>query len=326
MIQRADYEAVYELLKQPQPAEQTQCCLCCSCGPKWSPWARYLCIGCVVVVVAGLAAGGYFLWNALRPLNLTTVDASPLVAASNVVACPWGGYVPLNGSSTALLLPAALGRVSEASSDAPAVLVLLSDSVTLCWPPANASAAAAVARSSSTPPEYFVEAATFWPGGQGPATWSVVAGPTNLTHATVAGLLPATRVGLRVRQGSGDGNRTSPARNVTTPNHGACGDAADVDAFHEHWDTLQHQIQGCLIGCIFNPDKETCALRCVEQTIGFSSACSACWVSMGQCAADECLGPCLDPSSAKCKQCTKDKCFPDAVTCTGIPMSRFPGV
>ena len=62
---------------------------------------------------------------------------------------------------------------------------------------------------------------------------------------------------------------------------------------------------------------------CVEK-LGFSSGCSDCWVSLANCTKSNCIWKCFNPSSSSCKKCAKDKCFPDLVSCSGIPENELP--
>lgn len=318
----------------------------CFClGPKTSVPCRVACGVTIAALVAAAVTLGVILARILVPTNNAVLPASSVVPATLVVACPWGGYFPLNKNSTVgapfgveskVVAVSDWERVADSAGAAPAVLISLPDSVTLCWAAVNTSSSASTgaAASAGMMVSYVVEGATWWDGSTGQAIWATADGGEagNSTHATLTGLLPATRVSFRVRAvvtapgGESLRNVTSPELNVTLPSHGACGDASDIEQFHAHWDSLQPTIQGCLIGCILDPNRDSCAIACIESHLGFSGACSTCWLGLGQCTASECLGECLDPSSQACKQCAKAKCFPATVECTGIPMARFPGV
>lgn len=107
-----------------------------------------------------------------------------------------------------------------------------------------------------------------------------------------------------------------------TSDNGNCGNAADIRTFYLTKTSMKGDIQGCLIGCIGQGGD--CAANCVHTKVGLSLTCAQCWAAEGQCTLDNCILPCLDPNSDACKQCSKDKCFPACVQCSGVPMWAFP--
>ena len=116
----------------------------------------------------------------------------------------------------------------------------------------------------------------------------------------------------------------SAVRSVETEGRLACGNAADVDKFRAARATLKPTVQGCLTGCILSPHRETCAASCISTNLGLSGLCSQCWVKMGDCTLRECKWDCLKPKSSACAACTEAHCFPQACSCTGIPLAYFP--
>lgn len=164
-------------------------------------------------------------------------------------------------------------------------------------------------------------------------------------------LLPATLYHMKLRAWvhppAGSPNATAPdavssVGRATTGNAGGCGNAADIAAWRAAKATAKGDIQDCLGGCALNKHPQSCANTCIQQKVKVSESCAACWVAEGDCTLDHCLGPCLDPTSAACKSCSKKvrarsarpvpmpltdaakNCFPSCVACTGIPEWAFP--
>jgi len=296
----------------------------------------------VWLVLLGLAAAAtVLLLRLLDSPAQSSIVQLPLVPASSVVRCPWGGVLPVHFAPVlgdGDELPGSPGPSGGGSEPAPAPLLVLPESVTLCWRPANGSS-------------YWLEHTDWWGGGPhdkaeraaaegGPGAhpgrlsslgpW-VSAPAGNSTHATVRHLLPATTVAFRVRVSgtSPDGtplNETSPAVNHTLPPRGSCGNPSDVGRFRATYDRFQSTVQECLGLCALDPHPTTCAGKCMRESLGLTAACADCWVGLGQCTLGKCPLCILAPTGADCKACSKGKCFPATVACSGIPMWRFPGI
>lgn len=115
---------------------------------------------------------------------------------------------------------------------------------------------------------------------------------------------------------------------------------------------MKGDIQHCLIKCATSG--YGCAVSCIQENVGsglgrglqrkitrkwsptacpslysgkqvgLSKGCAQCWATEGECTLQKCLGPCTNPGSSGCKQCSEDKCFPGCVQCSGIPRYFFP--
>eukprot|EP00045_Choanoeca_perplexa_P009529 m.92182 g.92182 ORF g.92182 m.92182 type:complete len:567 (-) comp14938_c0_seq1:1333-3033(-) len=147
-------------------------------------------------------------------------------------------------------------------------------------------------------------------------------GNTSVTSYTSTDLFPSQTYHFRVRAWNTAGaGPWSSSQGYTTAYQGACGNPADAQAYYKTKKTMKASIQGCMISHAASPSK---AAECIQQKCGLSQGCSACWVDEGSCTVKNCLGPCINPSSAACKQCSEDKCFPACVVCSGVPRLYFP--
>jgi hypothetical protein len=99
---------------------------------------------------------------------------------------------------------------------------------------------------------------------------------------------------------------------------GSCGNAGDVTIFAKLRNTIRPSIQSSFFRCIASG--EECAINDIVKNTGLTHDCATCWGNLGECSLSNCIGPCLDPKSKACEDCSKQKCFPACQTCTGLPM------
>eukprot|EP01062_Namystynia_karyoxenos_P081454 TRINITY_DN896_c0_g1_i1.p2 TRINITY_DN896_c0_g1~~TRINITY_DN896_c0_g1_i1.p2 ORF type:complete len:284 (+),score=114.97 TRINITY_DN896_c0_g1_i1:69-854(+) len=78
---------------------------------------------------------------------------------------------------------------------------------------------------------------------------------------------------------------------------------------------FQDEMTACGKQCL---GKDTCVSQCIAGKEGYSSACAACFGTLGQCTASNCLTKCLSGRTPTCTQCVKDAgCDSAFATCTG---------
>lgn len=135
-------------------------------------------------------------------------------------------------------------------------------------------------------------------------------------HSTAppADLVRTTRIGAPeappVDAGPGPGDvDAGPLAN-------ACNNEADIAALDTHQDPGAAS-QSCAIGCVTNQDP-LCEQTCVEDNIGVSTGCAACFADMIACTLDNCLLQCAAGASPTCNTCQENNCFPGFVACAGI--------
>lgn len=88
---------------------------------------------------------------------------------------------------------------------------------------------------------------------------------------------------------------------------------------------MKGDIQDCIISCwLQQSNDKKCTVDCIHTKLGLSDDCATCWYDEGSCTVQNCAGVCLNPKSAACKACSKAKCFPQCVQCSGVPMWAFP--
>jgi len=139
----------------------------------------------------------------------------------------------------------------------------------------------------------------------------------------LSGLLPATAYRLRARAkyvlrnvGSLQASPWSDIVRSTTKTRGACGDSHNLPMQKTHFNTLKTTVQWCILTALGNADR---ASACISSKIGFTDACSRCWVDEGKCAASKCPACLTSPAGQPCEDCCLEKCFPPLVQCTGLP-------
>eukprot|EP00039_Didymoeca_costata_P012874 m.187723 g.187723 ORF g.187723 m.187723 type:complete len:518 (-) comp15612_c0_seq10:2463-4016(-) len=111
---------------------------------------------------------------------------------------------------------------------------------------------------------------------------------------------------------------------ATTANKGACGNLADLQQWKKYYNELQKDIKTIFLECMASPNKRNCASKKIQQLLGFSEACSECWVDDGICTMLNCGTSCLNPKSTKCLKCSQEKCIPKCAQCAGLPLFVFP--
>uniref|UniRef100_A0A7S1C2F5 Uncharacterized protein n=1 Tax=Bicosoecida sp. CB-2014 TaxID=1486930 RepID=A0A7S1C2F5_9STRA len=196
------------------------------------------------------------------------------------------------------------------------------DFVSLCW-----------AANTSLKLDYFAVVGDDWWDNSSALSRPLCRTSGGNTTCTVRGLLPATRVNLRLlawrdtppaKQNASNADAESAVGAATTGTAGGCGNAADMRAWRAAKATAKPAIQKCLVDCALNKDPQACAGACITKAIGVSAPCAACWVAEGDCTLSHCVFPCISPGSAACKACSRQHCFPACVECTGIPEWAFP--
>jgi hypothetical protein len=138
-------------------------------------------------------------------------------------------------------------------------------------------------------------------------------------------LLPAVPYPLRVRALSRLGpSPWGPTSNLTLlPQRGGCG-MSDEAAFRDAPAATKAGIQSGLVACVTAADRAACAQSRIQEQVGLSAPCAACWVQEGLCSMKHCVLPCLQPASARCSRCSQASCFPACVLCSGMPEWAFP--
>ena len=148
------------------------------------------------------------------------------------------------------------------------------------------------------------------------------------TGYTIANLLPATEYHFRVRtlgsMGAGNWSKTLAG---TTQDSGTCGNTNDVLVYKGTKDTMQADIQHCLVKCATKGQQ--CVDTCVSEKVCvgaycLTKKCSDCWFAEGTCTIKHCALKCVVPTSAGCAACSEKNCFPACVTCSGMPTWAFP--
>ena len=111
---------------------------------------------------------------------------------------------------------------------------------------------------------------------------------------------------------------------------GACSNAADVDVMRRTRTTLTLDARAC--GLRYFLIGRAAAERCMAP-IGFTPACTACWLDDMACAVTHCTGVCLwsrltgEPNNVDgrlndCLQCDETECGPEFVRCAGANRRR----
>jgi hypothetical protein len=99
---------------------------------------------------------------------------------------------------------------------------------------------------------------------------------------------------------------------------GACANPSD-EAIASNTALTKQAAGDCGLGCFGSADMD-CNINCVVMKTGFSRPCATCWADSIDCAAQNCIVPCLKGSDdPECVACTDQFCTPAFKACSGLP-------
>jgi hypothetical protein len=113
-------------------------------------------------------------------------------------------------------------------------------------------------------------------------------------------------------------NNTNSGNNNTNNPAGACDNPADA-AIIDNPDVDQDAITGeCSRSCFTATAFAECVAQCVNEQVGLSEACSACYGQTAECGKNNCLMDCMGGESPECEACLDTNCHPSFVECAGV--------
>ena len=114
------------------------------------------------------------------------------------------------------------------------------------------------------------------------------------------------------------GGSSSGNVNCDPNGDGAC--ETDQDCPKVRSGVARSTAQTCGLGCLDDPDPETCSVQCIVENEDMSPECAACYAGVVGCATENCLAECAaSPASDACTQCQIDAgCRADFDTCSGL--------
>lgn len=146
---------------------------------------------------------------------------------------------------------------------------------------------------------------------------------TATSYTSNRGLLPGSMYTFRARAiNEGGVGPWGKSLTVSTNEKGGCGNVEDLLIFFNSKTTMKGDIQKCIIECITGGKQ--CVVDCIHDQVGLSVPCSRCWGEEATCTLKNCILPCTIPTSNSCTTCSRERCFPGCVTCSGVPEWAYP--